>query len=57
MAFVELVYHNSISDKVLMPYYKFFVKIPEEKLENGLKVFGIYYVPAISREYLNEKKE
>lgn len=47
----ELVY-KGIRSETLMPYYKFYVEIPEMKLENGLNTYGIFYVPAVEEKYL-----
>ena len=35
-----------------MPYYRFYVELPQEAGENGMKCFGAYYVPAIAAEYI-----
>lgn len=53
---VELVYRNTYwLDKTYMPYYKFYIELPE--LENrsghGLKHYGAYYVPAVKSEYIS----
>lgn len=53
---VELVYRNTYRlDKTYMPYYKFYIELPE--LENrsghGLKHYGAYYVPAVKSEYIS----
>lgn len=34
-----------------MPYYRFYVELPEEK-RAGLNNYGAYYVPAVEKEYL-----
>ncbi len=53
---VELVYRNSAYDKIFMPYYCFYVELAEEKVgleeESGLNGYGLYYVPAIEAEYI-----
>ncbi len=49
---VELVYQNTNSSKVHIPYYKFYVELPEYKKENGLNTYGAYYVPAIESQYI-----
>ena len=49
---VELVYRVSHRDEYFMPYYRFYVEMPEGELENGLKDYGAYYVPAVDRAYL-----
>lgn len=50
----ELVYRNVAVEKVLLPYYRFYAELPEEEQENGLKLFGAYYVPAIEPRYFKE---
>lgn len=52
IAKVELVYRDSCHDQYLMPYYRFYVEVPSMALDNGLKTFGAYYVPAVSGEFL-----
>lgn len=53
VAKVELVYRNSRWEQYFMPYYRFYVELPEEQSENGLKHYGIYYVPAVEEEYIS----
>jgi hypothetical protein len=48
---VELIYKNLSDEEYLMPYYRFYIELPEEERENGMKCFGIYDVPAIESEY------
>ena len=52
IARVELIYRKNRGDAVLMPYYKFFVEMPAMQRKNGLKTFGVFYVPAVSGEFL-----
>ena len=52
IAHVELTYRTSWLDTVLMPYYKFLVEMPTMQRENGLKTFGVFYVPAVQAEFL-----
>lgn len=52
IAKVELIYRNSHYDRYLMPWYRFYVEVPDMALDNGLKTFGAYYVPAVSGEFL-----
>jgi hypothetical protein len=52
IARVTLVYRTSWRDTVFMPYYQFFVEMPTMQLENGLKTFGVFYVPAVKSEFL-----
>lgn len=50
---VELVYRNSRTEKIFMPYYRFYVELPEMRRDNGLTDYGAYYVPAIKSEYIS----
>ncbi len=36
-----------------LPYYTFYVELPEEEGEDGRKAYGIYYVPAVEGKYLS----
>ena len=49
---VELVYRNSRTEKTFLPYYRFYIELPEMQRENGLTDYGAYYVPAIQEEYI-----
>lgn len=49
---VELVYHSETYDAYFMPYYCFYVELPEKE-ENGLKTYGAYYVPAVKGDYIS----
>lgn len=50
---VELVYRNNSTEKIFMPYYRFYVELPEYKHEDtGLNDYGAYYVPAIEGQYI-----
>jgi hypothetical protein len=53
VAKAELVYRNGGTEKYYMPYYKFFIELPNENLKNGLKDFGVYYVPAVESKYIS----
>lgn len=51
---VELVYRSSALEKKLMPYYRFYVELPDYMpKENGPTTFGAYYVPAVMSEYIS----
>lgn len=50
----ELVYRTGSLEKYFMPYYKFYVELAEEEEADGLKHYGIYYVPAVEGRYLQE---
>ncbi len=49
---VELVYRNGTYEECYMPYYRFYVELPEQQEEDGLKTYGAYYVPAVEQTYL-----
>lgn len=49
---VELIYRTSELEEYYMPYYRFYVEIPEEERENGMKTYGAYYVPAVESSYI-----
>lgn len=51
---VELLYLNGRREAYFMPYYRFLVELPQEEMENGLKCYGAYYVPAVAGECLTE---
>ena len=57
---VELVYRTGRLDEIFLPYYRFYVPLPEEAggsasaAEHGLVTYGAYYVPAITDEYVAE---
>lgn len=50
----ELIYRTDKNEKYFMPYYRFYVELPELKQEDGLKTYGIYYVPAVESEYISD---
>ena len=52
VAGVELAYRNSKADEYFLPYYRFYVELPEEARDNGLKTYGVYYVPAVWERYI-----
>lgn len=35
-----------------MPYYRFYVELPEEE-SDGMKTYGAYYVPAVEEKYIS----
>lgn len=53
---VELVYRTGRLEEVLLPYYRFYVLLPDtmqpSSAEQGLQIYGAYYVPAIAEEYI-----
>ncbi|MBQ7774398.1 MAG: hypothetical protein IJ379_00605 [Lachnospiraceae bacterium] len=57
----ELVYRTHILEKYYIPYYRFYVELPEIEgnttinaaaLEHGLITYGAYYVPAVEEKYI-----
>lgn len=50
---VELVYRSGALEQTLMPYYRFYVELPDMRREDGPTDFGAYYVPAVSPEYIS----
>ena len=53
---VEMVYRTGPSEETLLPYYRFYVELPKtegDAWKSGLKMFGVYYVPAIQEEYIS----
>lgn len=52
IAGMELVYRSGKHEEYYMPYYRFYVELPEMEQEDGLKDYGAYYVPAVRQEYL-----
>ena len=53
IAKVELVYRNSVGEAYYMPYYRFYVALPQQdSVTTNLQTYGAYYVPAVADEYL-----
>lgn len=54
IAGVELVYRTGSHEQLLLPYYRFYVRLPDTDMEyaDGLQLYGAYYVPAIADAYL-----
>jgi len=50
---VELIYRTSEQEKCYMPYYRFYVELPEMERDDEMKTYGAYYVPAVSSEYIS----
>lgn len=53
VAKIELVYRTGHMEEYYMPYYRFYVEIPAEAQDNGLKTYGAYYVPAVEQQYIS----
>ncbi len=53
----ELIYRTDIMQNIYVPYYLFYVELPEEYGKNELKEYGLYYVPAIESKYIEDFRE
>ena len=56
---VELIYRTSSWEQYFMPYYRFYVELPDADMpvgtsKNGIKTYGAYYVPAVEGRYLTD---
>lgn len=49
----ELIYRTGGTEKYFMPYYRFYVELPDMEIKNGPKTYGAYYVPAVERKYIS----
>lgn len=54
VAKVELVYRTGSAEEYFIPYYRFYVEVPEMRRGNGLNTYGAYYVPAVAEEYISD---
>lgn len=56
IAKTELVYRTGNTNELFMPYYRFYVALTNDHvtMTDGLTCYGIYYVPAVSGEYLSD---
>lgn len=50
---VELIYRRGTYEEYYMPYYRFYVELPEAERKDGLKTYGAYYVPAVESSYIS----
>ena len=39
---------------IYIPYYKFYVELPDEYGRNGQTCYGLYYVPAVESKYIED---
>ncbi|MDR3270274.1 MAG: hypothetical protein LBT32_01995 [Peptococcaceae bacterium] len=58
IAKVELLYNNNrlegrYDNQTYMPYYLFWVEMPDQAQANGLKTYAPFYVPAVDAYYLS----
>lgn len=54
IAKVELVYRTGIYEEYYMPYYRFYVELPDMERDNGVKTYGAYYVSAVNEAYITD---
>jgi hypothetical protein len=52
VAKVELIYRAYGTEQYYIPYYRFYVELPDMERENGLKTYVAYYVPAVEGKYI-----
>ena len=56
IAKVELVYRVGEYEKYYIPYYRFYVELPDAEYKennNDTKTYGAYYVPAVEGRYIS----
>jgi len=55
IAKAELIYRTGEMEEYFMPYYRFYVEIPEQEgmAGEGMKTYGAYYVPAVESTYIS----
>lgn len=53
IAKMELVYYISPYFEYLQPVYTAYIELENDRQENGLITYGIYYTPAIEEEYVD----
>lgn len=55
VAKTELIYRTGPKEETLLPYYRFYVELPDADgaQDSGIKTFGAYYVPAIRDDYIS----
>lgn len=49
----ELIYRTAPYEEYYMPYYRFYVELPDEK-RGDMNTYGAYYVPAVKGEYIRD---
>lgn len=53
IAKIELEYYISPYCEYMQPVYVAYIELENDRQDNGLITYGIYYTPAISKEYVN----
>ncbi|MDE7188046.1 MAG: hypothetical protein K2O13_11150, partial [Lachnospiraceae bacterium] len=48
----ELIYRTNNYEEYYMPYYRFYIELPDMEKDNGIKQYGVYYVPAVNESYI-----
>lgn len=46
-------YRNPYGGAEVQPIYEFYVELANDRQENGLVMYGLYYVPAVHRDYVD----
>ncbi len=50
---VELIYRNDSELEIFIPYYRFYIELPEHKDEElSLNSYGAFYLPAVEGQYI-----
>lgn len=55
IAKIELGYRTGPLEETILPYYIFYILLPQDsnvELADGLNMYGVYYVPAIEGKYI-----
>lgn len=54
VAYTEIMYRMDSGSEYALPFYRFLVKLPEDYVtsDEGKSHYGAFYVPAVSREYI-----
>lgn len=48
----ELIYRVDVRSEYYIPYYRFYIELPEAERDGGMKTYGAYYVPAVEGKYI-----
>ena len=46
------MYRKADYDEYFIPYYRFYVELPEAEADHDLNTYGAYYVPAVQEKYI-----
>ena len=55
IAKIELGYRTGPLEETFLPYYIFYILLPQDsdvEMADGLNMYGVYYVPAIEGKYI-----